>query len=49
VKIEGRPETRGAVKGSFPVSGEYGHYQYLSWAAKFLVDANVLERESREA
>jgi hypothetical protein len=48
MKIDGRPETRGAIKGSFPVSGEYGHYQYLSWAGKFLVDANVLEREIRE-
>jgi hypothetical protein len=48
LKIDGPPETRGAVKGSFPISGEYGHYQYLSWAGKFLVDANVLEREIGE-
>jgi hypothetical protein len=48
VKVDGRPDTRGAVKGSFPVSGEYGQFQYLSWAGKFLVDANVLERELRD-
>jgi hypothetical protein len=47
LKMDGRPETRGAVKGSFPISGEYGQYQYLSWAGKFLVDANVLEGEVR--
>lgn len=36
-------ETRGAVKGSFPVNGNYGQYQYLNWATKFFVDANRLE------
>ena len=48
LKIDGRLDTRGAVKGSFPISGEYGHYEYLSWAGKFLVDANVLEQGIRE-
>lgn len=42
--VEGPPEIRGGVKGSFPVSGAYGPYQYLNWAAKFVVDANMLER-----
>jgi len=44
VALDGPPETRGAVKGSFPVDGEYGRYQYLSWAAKFLIDACLLEQ-----
>ena len=39
----GEDETRGAVKGSFPMDGEYGTYEYLSWAVKFAVDANVKE------
>jgi prenyltransferase/squalene oxidase-like repeat protein len=47
VKVDGRPETRGGVKGSFPVHGEYGRYEYLNWACKFFVDANVLESEIR--
>jgi hypothetical protein len=43
--VNGRPEVRGAIKGSFPVNGEYGTNQYLNWAAKFFVDANLLEKE----
>jgi hypothetical protein len=29
----------GGIKGSAPVSGEYGRYQVLSWATKFFADA----------
>jgi hypothetical protein len=43
MKTDGPSETRGAIKGSFPVSGRYGAYQYLNWACKFVVDANMLE------
>jgi uncharacterized protein YyaL (SSP411 family) len=36
---------RGGIKGSAPVSGEYGRYQVLSWATKYFADALVrLER-----
>jgi hypothetical protein len=45
--INGRSETRGAIKGSFPVYGGYNAYQYLSWACKFFVDSNILEKEIR--
>lgn len=41
-------ETRGGVKGSFPVSGQYGSYQYLNWACKFFIDSNRLEKAVRE-
>jgi hypothetical protein len=34
---------RGGVKGSFPVDGAYGKFEYLSWAAKFFIDANLKE------
>jgi hypothetical protein len=47
VRTDGPPDTRGAVKGSFPVDGGYGPFQYLNWAAKFAIDANVLEAEVR--
>jgi hypothetical protein len=47
VRVNGRPETRGAVKGSYPVSGEYGAYEFLNWACKFLIDSNMLEKEIR--
>lgn len=43
--LNGRPEVRGAIKGSFPVNGEYGENQYLNWAAKFFIDSNLLEQE----
>lgn len=39
---------RGGIKGSFPVGAEYGPYQILSWATKFLVDA-LLRDERRHA
>lgn len=34
---------RGGVKGSFPVNGQYGKYRLLNWAAKFFLDALLLE------
>jgi hypothetical protein len=48
MKTAGAPETRGGIKGSFPISGAYGTYQYLNWACKFFIDANMLEREIRQ-
>jgi hypothetical protein len=49
VRVDGPPEIRGAVKGAFPVDGNYGQYQYLNWAAKFFIDANLLEQTVRES
>ena len=43
VRMDGPAETRGAVKGSFPVDGGYCTYQYPNWACKFFIDANLLE------
>jgi hypothetical protein len=48
MKTDGPLETRGGIKGSFPVSGRYGAYQYLNWACKFFVDANILELTIRQ-
>jgi hypothetical protein len=42
------PETRGAIKGSFPVNGGYQSYRYLNWACKFFIDSNLLEMAVRE-
>lgn len=44
VRTDGAPELRGGVKGSFPVNGDYGHYEFLNWAAKFCIDANMAEQ-----
>ena len=49
VTLTGPPTVRGGVKGSFPVDGSYGQYEYLSWACKFLVDSLLLERALRES
>lgn len=49
MKVDGPQETRGGIKGSFPVYGAYGTYEYLNWACKFFVDANILEKEIRRA
>jgi len=47
VALDGDENTLGGVRGSFPVSGDYGHYEYLNWAAKFFIDSNLLERSIR--
>ena len=47
VRLDGPLETRGAVKGSFPVSGGYVKFQYPNWACKFFIDAISLEKEIR--
>jgi hypothetical protein len=49
VVVDGNSETRGGVKGSFPISGQYGKYQYLNWASKFFIDANLLEQKIRRS
>jgi len=45
VQMDGPPERRGGVKGAFPVDGDYGRWQYLNWAAKFCIDALLLEAD----
>jgi hypothetical protein len=45
IRVHGHDDRLGGVKGSFPVNGAYGRWQYLNWAAKFCVDANLLETE----
>jgi hypothetical protein len=43
VRLDGPLDTRGAVKGSFPVSGGYAKFQYPNWATKFFVDSQRIE------
>jgi uncharacterized protein YyaL (SSP411 family) len=45
------PGVRGGIKGSQPIWGGYGPFEYLNWAAKFFADAVILEvaPELREA
>ena len=37
---------RGGIGGSFPIDGGYQNYQYVNWAAKFFLDACLLEKKS---
>jgi len=48
VHLDGPASIRGAVKGSYPIDGDYGRFQYLNWAAKFLADSLMLESELRD-
>ncbi len=48
VQVDGPPGVRGGVKGSFPVQGAYGQYEFLNWAVKFVIDANMLEERIRQ-
>jgi len=41
--FDGPRDVVGGVKGSFPVGGQYGQWQYLNWACKFMIDANQAE------
>jgi hypothetical protein len=45
--IDAPHEVRGGIKGSFPVDGGYGTYEYLNWAAKFFADSQWLEGRVR--
>lgn len=46
--VTGPSTTTGGIKGSFPVYGDYGTYEYLNWAAKFFADALLLEAGYRD-
>ena len=48
IDVEGAPETRGGVKGSYPIYGAYGRYEYLNWAVKFCIDSNLCELDLRK-
>lgn len=47
ISPDGPPEIRGAVRGSFPIHGDYGQFEYLNWGAKFLLDSLRLEQQVR--
>jgi hypothetical protein len=38
-------EMRGAIRGSFPIDGEYCAFEYPNWATKFSIDANSMEQQ----
>jgi hypothetical protein len=45
MKINGPTETRGGIKGSFPIYGNYCEYDFPNWATKFFLDSNMLEHQ----
>lgn len=38
------PGLRGGIRGSVPMTGEYGRFEVLNWATKFFVDALLRDR-----
>lgn len=46
VYLDGNPDLIGGVRGAFPVNGDYGRFEYLNWAAKFCIDAQLMEMDS---
>ena len=44
VILDGEDGVRGGINGSFPLDGGYGTYEFLNWAAKFTIDANLAEQ-----
>lgn len=45
VRLDGPENQLGGIKGSFPINGDYGQWEYLNWAAKFFIDANLIEMD----
>lgn len=46
VRLEGSNDAMiGGIKGSYPIDGLYGRFEYLNWAAKFFIDSNMCEAE----
>ena len=43
LSTDGDPHIVGGVRGSFPVDGDYGRFEFLNWAAKFFIDSHVKE------
>ncbi|HPT49238.1 MAG TPA: hypothetical protein PKZ22_03420 [Accumulibacter sp.] len=48
VHLTGSNDVIGGVRGAFPVNGDYGAYEYLNWAAKFCVDAQLMEIDATD-
>lgn len=48
VAIKGNLDFVGGVRGSFPIFGNYGQFEYLNWACKFFIDSNLYEQTIRK-
>lgn len=49
VHLFGSADVVGGVRGAFPVDGDYGRYEYLNWATKFCVNAQLMELAAVDA
>lgn len=43
----GNLDTRGGIKGSYPINGHYHPWQYPNWASKFFADALMMDDANR--
>lgn len=46
VTMQGSQNVIGGIRGSFPIGGEYGSFEYLNWASKFFIDSNRAELQA---
>jgi uncharacterized protein YyaL (SSP411 family) len=44
--MSNNPSIRGGIKGSHPINGKYLPYAYPNWAAKFFLDALMIEERA---
>jgi len=49
IRTSGDPGVVGGVKGSLPCDGGYLTWELPNWAAKFFIDANLLEQDVRRS
>ncbi len=44
LSLAGDADPLGGVRGSWPINGGYGQWEYLNWAAKFAIDSWLVEK-----
>ena len=47
--LDNEDDVRGGVAGSFPIQGNYGRFEYLNWAALFMINARLAEADMLRA
>lgn len=47
-RVHADPGIRGGIKGSAPLSGDYGRFEILNWATKYFVDALIRDDQLRD-
>ena len=43
------PGVKGGISGSYPIWGQYERFSYPNWAAKFYLDAAIIQMKNGKA